>query len=204
MQIKRAVLALPLVLAVLGSPVEARAQADEPRRLTADEFESYQMGMQLIFACSPYRHRRAQGSESTIRRESDALTGTAIHFSSVEGTYLVLEQYDEELNGHCLVIGWFGGALEPGRHAVASLAMGAVEAEVDSGDYSFYSVSLVRNAEENTVLVADSGMLEITAMEDGQVTGTFTVSGFLSDSNGATRTGEATWSGSFVAVRGAD
>jgi len=193
-----------VVLAALLAPGRASAQAAAPRRLTAEEAEAYQMGMQLIFACSPYRHRRAQGSESTIRRPSDALAGTAVHFSSIEGTYLVFEQYDQELNGHCLVIGWFGGELEPGRHDLAPLAMDAVEAEIDSGDYAFYGVSLVRNATENTVLIVDSGTLDITAMENGRITGSFEVSGFLSESNGASRVGEATWSGTFVALRGAD
>ena len=195
--------AIAFAVAALLVPADAASQAAEPRRLTLEEAEAYQMGMQLVFACSPYRHRRAEGSQSTIRRSRDALAGTAVHFSSVEGTYLVLEQYDQELNGHCLVVGYFGGALEPGRHDLSLLEMSAVEEEIDSGDYSFYAMSLVRTAAEDAVLVVESGSLDIVSMEDGEVTGTFEVSGFLADSDGVNRLGAVTWAGSFVAVPGA-
>lgn len=193
-----------LLGAALATPMSAQAQDELPRRLTFEESEAYQMSMELVFACSPYRHRRAEGSQSTIRRASDALPGTAIHFSSVEGTYLVLERYDEELDGHCLVIGWFGGPLEMGRHTVGQLAMSAVEEEVDAEDHSFYAVSMVRTPQESSVLVVESGTLAIASIEEGSVTGTFELSGFLVDGNGADRTADVSWSGSFVAVEGAD
>lgn len=195
------VAALPLA-AIFATPAPGSAQG-EPRRLTLEESEAYQMSMELLFACSPYRHRRADGSQSTIRRATDALPGTAVHFSSVEGTYLVLESYDEELNGHCLVIGWFGGPLEPGRHSVGQLAMSAIEEEIDAGDYAFYGMSMVRTAEESSVMVVAGGTLEIASMDEGRVTGSFELSGFLVDEDGANRTGDATWSGSFIAVEGA-
>jgi hypothetical protein len=193
-----------LVGAALATPMAATAQTELPRRLTFEESEAYQMSMELVFACSPYRHRRAEGSQSTVRRESDALPGTAIHFSSVEGTYLVLERYDEELDGHCLVLGWFGGPLEPGRHTVGQLAMSAVEEEVDAGAHSFYAVSLVRTPRENSVLVVESGALDIASIEEGRVTGTFELSGFLVDGDGVNRIADASWTGSFIAVEGAD
>jgi hypothetical protein len=195
--------ALALALACLA-PNPAQAQATDARRLTLEESEAYQMGLELAFACSPYRHRRADGSESTIRREGDALAGTAIHFRSIEGTYVVLERYDEELDGHCLVLGWFGGPLEPRRYDVGQLAMSTVEEEVARGQHSFFAMSLVRKPEENAMLVVESGSLEIAGMEDGRVVGTFELAGFLADGNGADRVGDASWAGSFSAVRGAD
>ena len=193
-------LALAAALAV-AAPLGAQ---DVFRRVTLEESEAYQMSLELAFACSPYRHRRAEGSQSTIRRASDALSGTAIHFSSVEGTYLVLEQYDEELDGHCLVIGWFGGPLEPGRHRVGQLAMSTVEEEVEAGDHSFFSMSAIRRPQENAVLVVESGTLDIASMESGRVSGTFELSGFLVDGSGANRIADVTWAGSFLAVEGAD
>ena len=195
--------ALALAGACLAPP-PAEAQTDEPRRLTLEESEAYQMGLELAFACSPYRHRRADGSESTIRRQADALSGTAIHFRSIEGTYVVLEQYDQELNGHCLVLGWFGGPLEPGRYDIGQLAMSTVEGEVAAGDHSFFGMSLVRKPPEDSMLVVESGTLEITTMEGERVAGRFELSGFLADGSGANRLAAAAWAGSFNAVRGAD
>ena len=192
------------LVATLLVPAPAEAQDELPRRLTLEESESYQMSLELAFACSPYRHRRADGSQSTIRRAADALSGTAVHFSSIEGTYLVLEQYDEELDGHCLVIGWFGGGLEPGSHPVGRLAMATVEAQADAGDHSFFGMSAVRNPRENTIFVVETGALEIGPIEAGRVTGTFELEGFLVDGGGADRREDVSWAGSFVAVRGAD
>jgi len=190
-----------LVLAAsFVSGVPALAQTDAPRRLTLDEVEAYQMSLELAFACSPARHRRADGSESTIRRAADALAGTAVHFHSVEGTYLVLEQYGEDLAGHCLVLGWFGGPLEPGSYEIGRLAMSAVEEEVETGEYSFFGMSAVRKPEENSLLVVERGTLQIATMESGNVSGSFELAGFLADGTGANRTGAATWAGTFRAV----
>jgi hypothetical protein len=188
----------------LMMPNPAHAQADEPRRLTLEETEAYQMSLELAFACSPYRHRRADGSQSTIRRSADALAGTAVHFRSIEGTYLVLESYDQELAGHCLVLGWFGGPLATGRYEVGRLAMATVEQEVADDDHSFFGMSAVRLAQENAVFIVHSGMLEIAAMQSDTITGTFEVDGFLVDGSGANRGADVRWAGSFVAVRGAD
>jgi hypothetical protein len=196
--------AVVFALAALALPLAVQGQDSLPRSVTLEESEAYQMSLELAFACSPYRHRRAQGSQSTIRRESDALSGTAIHFSRIEGTYLVLEQYDEELNGHCLVIGWFGGALEPGTYQLAQLAMRTVEEDVDAGDHSFFGMSAVRTSQENSIVVVESGTLAIASMESGRVSGTFELSGFLVDGGGASRTADVSWAGSFVAVEGAD
>ena len=192
------------LLVTLLAPTTARAQGEPPRRLTPRESESYQMSLELMFACSPYRHRRAEGSQSTIRRASDALSGTAVHFSSVEGTYLVLERYDDELDGHCLVIGWFGGPLEPGSHRIGQLAMATVEAESSTGDHSFFSMSAVRTPQENSILIVESGSLDIASVDGGNVTGTFELTGFLVDGAGTDRVENVTWAGSFVAVEGAD
>jgi hypothetical protein len=187
-------------------PVAACAQASpEARRLTRDESEAYQMSRELAFACSPYRHRRADGSESTIRRQTDALAGTAVHFRSIEGTYLVLERYTEDLAGHCLVLGRFGGAqLEPGSYPITGLAMSTVEEEAAAEDHSFFAMSAVRTPEENALLVVESGRLVIESFEADRAEGTFELKGFLVDASGRDRIGDAAWSGSFTAVRGAD
>jgi hypothetical protein len=195
---------VPLLTVAIVAPHAAQAQGAEPRRLTLEESESYQMSLELAFACSPYRHRRAGDSESTIRRQADAIPGTAIHFTSIEGTYVVLERYDEELDGHCLVLGWFGGSLEPRRYEVGRLAMSAVEEQSTSGQHSFFGMSLVRRPGENVMLVVETGVLEIASLEGGRVTGTFELTGFLADGNGVNRVGGASWSGSFTAVLGAD
>jgi hypothetical protein len=202
MPMKPTTTALALLAALLASP-PAHAQDELPRRLTLEESESYQMSMELAFACSPYRHRRADGSQSTIRRASDALPGTAVHFSSIEGTYLVLERYDQELDGHCLVIGWFGGTLEPGSHRIARLAMATVEAQAEAGDHSFFGMSAVRTPRENVIVVVESGTLEIVSKEEGRLTGTFELDGFVVE-GGTDRVEDVTWAGSFVAVEGAD
>jgi len=188
-------------LALIFAPSQAPAQA-APRPLTAAEAEAYQMGLELAFGCSPRRHGEAAGSESTIRRERDALAGTAAHFRSVDGAYLVLEEYDESLAGHCLVMGWFGGALAPGRHGIGRLAMSTVEDEVASGAHSFFAMAAVRTASENVILVVEAGALDIRSVEGGRVEGTFEVRGFLTDPSGRNRVGDASWSGSFRAVRG--
>jgi hypothetical protein len=188
------------LVASLSWSLPARAQDTAPRRLTLEEAEAYQMSLEMAFACSPARHRRLEGSESTIRRATDALAGTAAHFHSVDGTFLVLERYGEELDGHCLVLGWFGGPLEPGRYEIDRLAMDAVEAEVATGQYAFFGMSAVRTPDENALLVVESGSLDIATMESGTVEGTFELAGFLVDGAGANRTGAATWAGSFRAV----
>ena len=194
-------LALAATLACLVTQ-DVDAQANAPRRLTLEETQAHQMGLELAFACSPRRHNRAAGSESTIRRETDALPGTAVHFRSIEGTYIVLEEYSEALDGHCLVFGWFGGALAPGTYAIGQLAMSAVEEQLDAGEHSFFSMSAVRMPEENSMVVVESGTLEIETMEGGVITGTFRFDGFLVDGGGVNRTRDVAWAGSFLAVEG--
>ena len=41
-----------------------------------------------------------------------------------------IEHYDESLEGHCIVLGWFGGDLEAGTYPIEPLAMSSLEAEV--------------------------------------------------------------------------
>ena len=88
--------AVALAGAVLTTPLEAQATG---QALTASDQEAQAMGLQMAFACSPRRHGEATGTTSTIRREADALPGTAIYFRSIEGTFVALEEYDAELNG---------------------------------------------------------------------------------------------------------
>jgi hypothetical protein len=191
-----------LTLAVaLVAPASAGAQA-AARPLTSAESEAFEMGFELAFACSPRRHNQAAGSESTIRRESDVLAGTAVHFRSVEGAYVVLEEYDESLAGHCLVLGWFGGALAPGRHTVGRLAMSTIEEEMAAGSHTFFAMSAVRAADENSVFVVESGAIDIRTVDGDRIEGTFELSGFFADANGQNRIADAAWAGSFRAVRG--
>ncbi len=194
--------AVLVLLALSPVPTQVGAQTTEPRPLTTEEAEAYQMGLELAFACSPRRHNRATDSHSTIRRGPDAMSGTAVHFRSIDGTYLVLEEYDEDLDGHCLVFGWFGGPIEPGRYRIGRLAMSTVEAQLDVGEHSFFSMSAVRRPDENAMLVVESGSLEIVTIEGDGVSGTFELRGFLVDGGGRNRTRDVTWAGSFRAVRG--
>lgn len=158
------------------------------------------MSLTLAFACSPRRHNQAAGSESIIERERGPLPGTAVFFRTHEGTFLVLEEYDEELAGHCLVFGWFGSAPESGSYEVRQLAYGTVEAEVDEERHSFYGVGIVRVDDEDSVFVTESGRLELESVAPGRITGSFELSGFLVE--GGARTDRVDWSGSFDAVEG--
>jgi hypothetical protein len=189
---------LALAAAML-MPTAALAQAATGPTLTPEEGEAQQMGLEMAVACNPRRQGLTEGSESTIRRESDALRGTAIFSRSAQGTFLSLEEYDDALEGHCLVFGWFGGDLAPGSYRISRLAYRTMEEELTSGSRSFFSWGAVRAREENSMLVAGSGTLEIMTVEPGRITGTFELSGFVVD--GAART-DVLWGGSFIAVEG--
>jgi hypothetical protein len=180
-------------------PISVRAQAAAAPTLTSEEREAQQMGLEMAVACNPRRQGLTEGSQSTIRRESDALSGTAIVSRSAEGTFLSLEQYDEALEGHCLVFGWFGGALAPGRYRISRLAYRTMEEELASGSRSFFSWGAVRAREENSMLVAASGTLEILTIESGATTGSFDLTGFVIDAGVRT---DVVWAGSFRAVEG--
>lgn len=186
--------------ALMLMPLPGYAQAGPASALTPQDNEAQQMGLQMAVACNPRRQGEVVGSESTIRRASDALAGTAIFSRSAEGTLLSLEQYDEALEGHCLVFAWFGGDLAPGRYRITRLSMRAMEEEQASGERSFYTWGAVRSTGENSMLLAESGMLEILSTEPGKITGSFELSGFLVD--GTSRGDDVAWSGSFSAVEG--
>ena len=156
------------------------------------------MGLTLLSFCNPQRHRAMGASVSTIEREPAPLVGTASFLRSAEGTFLVLERYDEELAGHCMVLGWFGGDLEPRPYPIRRLAMSALEAEVASEDRSFYGMAAVRTPDENSMFVTESGTLVVSTMDGGGLTGTFQLSGFVL--NGAERNDGVALSGSFSAL----
>ncbi|MEQ1857805.1 MAG: hypothetical protein ABL963_15225 [Longimicrobiales bacterium] len=192
---------LPLfAAAVLGlmAPRAAHAQAPTAPALTREEAEAQSMGLEMAFACNPRRQGETVGSESTIRRAADALAGTAILSRTAEGTFLSLEQYDDALEGHCLVFGWFGGDLATGRYPITQLSMSAMEEEQTSGVRSFYVWGAVRSTAENAMVMGQSGAIEILGVDAATVTGSFELAGFLVADNA--RTGDATWSGSFSAV----
>ena len=189
---------LALVAGVL-MPSPAHAQGAPGATLTPEELEAQQMGLEMAIACNPRRQGLTEGSQSTIRRGPEALRGTAISSRSAQGTFLSLEEYDDALEGHCLVFGWFGGDLAPGSYRITRLAYRAMEEELASGNRSFFTWGAVRAREENSILVAESGTLEILTVEPGRITGTFELTGFVVD--GATRT-DVAWAGSFSAVEG--
>ncbi len=185
--------------AALLTPATAHAQDPAGPALTPEEREANEMGTAMAIACNPRRQGLTEGSQSTIRRGPEALRGTAIVSRSAEGTFLSLEEYDEALEGHCLVFGWFGGDLAPGSYRISRLAYRTMEEELASGDRSFFTWGLVRARGENSMLVAGSGTLEIQTVEPGRITGTFELTGFVVD--GAVRT-DVSWAGSFSAVEG--
>src|SRR5689334_1058725 len=114
-------LSLPTSLRAQGPPAAAA--------LTPEEREAQDMGLQMAFACSPRRHGLATGSSSTIQGEPAPLSGTAVYFSSIEGTFVALEQYNDQLDGHCLVFGWWGDTIAPGTYPITQLSMRAMEEE---------------------------------------------------------------------------
>jgi hypothetical protein len=166
--------------------------------LTPDEAEAYQMSLTLAGSCSPPRHRKMTDSESTIQRSSDQLTGTASVVRGVEGTFLVLEKYDEDLEGHCLVLGWFGGPLAPGRYAIHELLGTTVEADVNADPHSFFSMFAIRSSAESSLLVVESGTVDLSTVEPGKVAGTFDLSGFSVQES--TRGDDGSLQGSFDAL----
>ncbi len=167
---------------------------------TTGEAEAREMSMSLAVGCSPRRHNSVPESESVIQRDEGSLIGTATYFTSIDGQFIVLEEYDEELLGHCLVFGWFGGSLEAGSYRIRQLAYATVEQEFAAGDHSFFSMSAVRNAEEDSVFVIEAGTLLIDDMANGGMLGSFDVSGFVVE--GRDRRDGVTWTGSFRALDG--
>lgn len=159
------------------------------------------MGLEMTFVCNPQRHRSIAGeATSSISRGDRTLDGTASYLRSAEGTFLVLEGYDEELAGHCLVLAWFGGELQPGHYPIRRLAMDAMEEELDSHQHSFFSLAAVRAPSESSLLVVESGSVDLQSVDDSGISGSFQVTGFSIE--GSTRTDGVTWQGSFTALPG--
>jgi hypothetical protein len=158
------------------------------------------MSLELAFACSPRRHNQAAGSESVILRDTDSLSGTAVFVQTAEGTFVVLEEYDEQFAGHCMVLGWFGGALASGRYEIRQLAYDTMEDEVGSDRPSFFGMAAIRTGGENSIMVTVSGAVELETVESGRITGRFDLVGFSVE--GTERRGGISWSGTFVAWEG--
>lgn len=196
--IPRALLLLALSIGAL--PSSARAQGTQASQdLEPAEAEAYQMSLEMAFVCNPSRHRTLTTiSSSSISREGGGLAGTAAYLRSAEGTFLVLEGYDESMAGHCLVLAWFGGELEPGAYRIRRLGMGVMEEEASADQHSFFSLAAVRSPDESSVLVTEAGSLELSALQDGTVRGQFQLSGFVLE--GSARRDAVTWEGSFTAL----
>lgn len=178
-------------------PSGAAAQAAGPP-MSAAEREAYDMGLQMAFPCNPGRQATMTESESVIDRTAGPLSGTAALLRTPEGTFLVLEGYDENQAGHCMVLAWFGGELAPGRYPIRRLSMAAMEEELDSGEHSFFVFSAVRSPDESATLVSGSGSLEIQSMDSDAVTGTFELTGFTINSQ--ERQDDVALQGSFTAL----
>jgi len=183
----------------LATAAAAQAPGSGPQ-LTEPELEAYQMSTQMTFVCSPQRSASLPESESVIRRARGSLEGTAAYLRSAEGTFLVLEGYNENAAGHCLVFAWFGGALQPGSYAVRQLSMGAMEQEVGAESHSFFTFSAVRAPDESATLVAQGGSLQIDSVTGGIVRGTFELRGFTVNSE--ERVDGVAMEGSFTAQEG--
>jgi hypothetical protein len=183
-------------MVALSSAVAAQGGGGPP--MAPAEAEAYQMGLEMTFVCNPQRHRGLADSESLIVRDAGSLPGTAAFLRSAEGTFLVLEAYDDQAAGHCMVLAWFGGALGPGRYPIRRLGMTTMEEEVGSQGHSFFALAAVRSPEENWMLVTDSGTLEVLSMAAGAPAGTFELTGFALQ--GATRADGVAVRGTFSAL----
>jgi hypothetical protein len=191
-------ISVSVALLALGVAAPASAQT-AGSGLTPEEREAQAMGLEMAFACSPRRHGEAAGTTSTIRREADALAGTSVYFRSIEGTFVALEEYDEALEGHCLVFGWWGDELAPGTYPVARLSMRAMESEETSGEHAFYAWGAVRTTGENMMIVVESGSLTLDAAPADTIIGSFDLTGFVIE-DGA-RAEPLHWAGSFRGSR---
>jgi hypothetical protein len=190
-----AVLVLTAMLC-LPWPVASQAPAAGPQ-MTPAEREAYDMSLQMAFVCNPQRHVRMTSSESTITRAAGSLEGSASYLRSAEGTFLVLEGYNENQAGHCLVFAWFGGDLQPGSYEIRQLSMTGMEEEVGTPEHSFFTFSAVRAPDESATLVTQDGTLEVEVVAQDRVTGHFQLNGFTVNSQ--ERVDGVTLEGSFSA-----
>ena len=198
MNISSSGVVLGLVLVCLIPSATYAQLADDSQVLTPQDTEAYEMSPALGVGCNPRRHNTIEGSESLIERDVGALPGTAAFYHNFEGTFIVLEAYDEDFWGHCLVFTWFGGPLATGSYEISQLAMGTLESQLDAQEHSFFSMAAMRNPDESPILVAESGSLDLSAGESETMTGEFNITGFLLD--GPTRIDDVVWSGTFRAV----
>jgi hypothetical protein len=193
----RTIVATALSLVTLSVPATVHAQA---AALTREESEAQQMGLEMAFACSPRRHGLATGSTHTIEREPAPLSGTTVYFSSIEGTFVALEEYDDQLDGHCLIFGWWGDAIEPGTYPIARLSYRAMEEEEMAGEHSFFSWGAIRATNTMSMVLVESGTLTVESFIPGSITGTFELTGFVLEGNA--KGDPMTWRGTFSGVQG--
>lgn len=189
-------------LLAIGSPLPLAAEnqaADDEPKLSPQEAEAYELSQQMQFGCNPQRREKVAGSTSSIDSAPAPLSGTAAILTETEGTFLVLENYNEDGSLHCAVLTRSGGLPEPRRYEVKPFAMSTLEAEATAEHRSFFGMFALKNAAESSILVAQSGFVEIETSEPGKVTGRFQLSGFTVD--GATRTDGVTRTGTFTALQ---
>jgi hypothetical protein len=193
----RSIVVAALGLMTLSIPTTLFAQATA---LTPEESEAQQMGLEMAFACSPRRHGLATGSTHTIARDPAPLSGTTVYFSSIEGTFVALEEYDDQLDGHCLVFAWWGDAIEPGTYPIARLSYRAMEEEEMAGEHSFFSWGAIRATNAMSIVLVESGSVTIESFAPGSITGSFELTGFVLEGNA--RAGSMRWTGTFSGVEG--
>jgi hypothetical protein len=189
-----------LLGALLSSPGCLSAQATAGSTLTREEQEAQQMGIEMAFACSPRRHGLATGSTHTIASDPAPMSGTAVYISTIEGTFVALEEYDDQLDGHCLVFGWWGDAIEPGTYPIARLSYQAMQEEEMAGEHSFFSWGAVRANNGMSMVLVESGSVTIESFAAGGIAGSFELTGFALDGNA--KGNALTWSGSFRGIDG--
>lgn len=194
---------LPVAILALGMagllPRTAGAQEDaEPTLLPADA-EAYEITQNFQYGCNPQRWAKVAGSESRIDNDPAPLVGRASVWLEKGALFLVLDQYNGDGSRHCVVLTRRGGPPVAGRYAVGRVSASLLEqTEPRPEGEPFYGTFALRDEAHASLLVVDSGFVEVTASGPGTITGTFMMAGFAID--GAERTDGVVRRGSFRAV----
>ncbi len=186
-----------LGIAAVGTR-SASAQGDAMPQLSPADSEAYDITQNLQFGCKPQRWAKSEGSESRIENRPQPLTGRASLVLENDEIFLVLEQYNEDGSLFCAVLTRRGVRPPAGRYAVGRVSAGLFEQTEPMANEPFYGMFAFRDATHASLLVVDSGFVELTTSESGKVTGSFELAGFAID--GAQRTAGVVRRGSFTAV----
>lgn len=178
----------------------AHAQADSAAPdLSARDAEAYEMTQSLQFGCNPRWLASIAESESIIEHDPAPLAGKAGFDVQQGNTFLVLMRFNDDGSRHCLVLTRMGGPPEAGRYAVERLSASVSQADPSAAVRPFYGMFGLRNQVAASILVVDSGFVQIDASEPERIEGTFELAGFAID--GAKRTDGVVRRGSFRALK---